>query len=85
MSNSLDVQDAHTKALLGKIAYYHFVKKKKTFRKSHFESQREIPLIELVPSPYFFIKSICLVDKNIFARFDEIPSMPHNNTKYSKK
>ena len=28
--------------------------------KSHLELQREITLIELAPSPYFFVSSICL-------------------------
>ena len=31
--------------------------------------------IELTPSPYVFIISICPVDMKVFARFDEIPSM----------
>ena len=39
------------------------------------ESQREITPIVLAPSPYFFIISICLEEKNVIARFDEIPSM----------
>ena len=30
---------------------------------------------ELTPSPYFFIISICPVYVNVFAGFDEIPSM----------
>ena len=29
----------------------------------------------MAPSPYFFIISICPVDMNVYARFDEIPSM----------
>ena len=47
----------------------------KPYIKSHLELQREITLKELAPSPYFFVKSICLVDMNMFARFDEIPVM----------
>ena len=43
--------------------------------KSHSELQREITLIELAPSPYFFVKLICLVYINMFARFDENPAM----------
>ena len=43
--------------------------------KSHLELQREISLIELASSPYFFVKSICLVYRNMFAKFDEIPAM----------
>ena len=35
------------------------------FIKSHFELQREITLIELAPIPYFFVKSIFLVNINI--------------------
>ena len=29
----------------------------------------------MAPSPYFFVKSICLVYMNMFSRFDEIPAM----------
>ena len=43
--------------------------------KSHFELQREITLIELAPSPYIFVESMCLVYINMFAKFDEIPAM----------
>ena len=39
------------------------------------KSQREITLIELAPSPYIFAVSICPVNKNVYARFDEILSM----------
>ena len=46
----------------------------KPYIKSHLELQREITLIELAPSPYFFVKSICLAYMNIFARFDENPA-----------
>ena len=43
----------------------------KPYIKSHLELQREITLIELAPSPYFFVESICLAYMNMFARFDE--------------
>ena len=46
----------------------------KPYTKSHLELQKEITLIQWAPSPYFF-QSICLVDMNMFARFDEIPAM----------
>ena len=32
--------------------------------------------IELAPSPYFSIINVYLVDINMFAKFDEIPSLP---------
>ena len=48
---------------------------KKHYIKSHLELQREITLIELAPSPYFFVSSICLAYMNMFARFDENPAM----------
>ena len=42
----------------------------------HYEElQREITLKAFAPSSYDFIISICLEDRNVFARFDEIPSM----------
>ena len=47
----------------------------KPYIKSHLELQREITLIELAPSPYFFVLSICLAYMNMFARFDENPAM----------
>ena len=47
----------------------------KHYIKSHLELQREITLIELTPSPYFFVSSICLAYMNMFARFDENPAM----------
>ena len=43
--------------------------------KSHLELQREINQIELAPSPYFFVLSICLAYMNMFVRFDENPAM----------
>ena len=47
----------------------------KPYIKSHLELQRKITLIELAPSPYFFVLSICLVYMNMFAMFDENPAM----------
>ena len=47
----------------------------KPYIKSHLELQREITLIELAPSPYFFVLSICLAYMDMFARFDENPAM----------
>ena len=47
----------------------------KPYIKSHLELQREITLIELAPSPYFFVLCICLAYINMFARFDENPAM----------
>ena len=47
----------------------------KPFIKSHLELQMEITVIELAPSPYFFIQSICLAYINMFARFNENPTM----------
>ena len=43
--------------------------------KRHYELQREVTLIELAPSPYSFNTNICQINMNVFARFDEIPSM----------
>ena len=31
---------------------------------------------ELVPSPYFSIINVHLVDINVFAKFDKLPSLP---------
>ena len=33
-------------------------------------------LTELVPSPYFSMTNVHLVDINVFEKFDEIPSLP---------
>ena len=43
--------------------------------KSHLELLREITLIELAPSPYFFILSIGLAYIYMFARFSNNPAM----------
>ena len=37
--------------------------------------QRAITITKLAPSPYFSIINIHLVDINVFAKFDEIPSL----------
>ena len=50
-------------------------KSKKPYIKSLLELQREITLIELAPSPYFFVLNICLAYMNMFARFDGNPAM----------
>ena len=44
-----------------------------------------ITLIELAPSPYFFVLSICLAYMNMFARFDEIPAMTLRVIKETKR
>ena len=45
----------------------------------------DITLIEMAPTPYIFIISICPVDINKYARFDEIPSMTLKDIKESKR
>ena len=40
------------------------------------ELQRAITLTELAPGPYFSIINVNLVDINVFAKSDEIPSSP---------
>ena len=50
----------------------------KPYIKSHLELQREITLIKLAPSPYFFVLSICLAYMNMFARFGG-PCMAYNS------
>ena len=57
----------------------------KPYTKSHLELQREITLIELAPSPYFFVVSICLAYMNMFARFDENPAMALQDIKETKR
>ena len=56
----------------------------KPYIKCHLELQREITLIELAPSPYFFVYSICLAYMNMFARFDENPAMTLQDIKETK-
>ena len=53
--------------------------------KIHLKLQREITLIELAPSPYFFVLSICLAYLNMFARFDENPAMTPQDIKETKR
>ena len=57
----------------------------KPYIKSHLELQREITLIELAPSPYFLVLSICLAYMNMFARFDENPAMTLQVIKKTKR
>ena len=57
----------------------------KPYTKSHLELQREITLIELAPSPYFFVLSICLAYMNMYARFDENPAMTLQDIKETKR
>ena len=57
----------------------------KPYIKSHLELQREITLIELAPSPYFFVYSICLAYMNMFERFDEDPAMTLQDIKKTKR
>ena len=57
----------------------------KPYIKSHLELQREITLIELAPSPYFFVQSICLAYMNMFARFDDNPAMTLQDIKKTKR
>ena len=40
------------------------------------ELQREITPLKLTPSPYFPIINVHLVNINVFAKFDKIPSLP---------
>ena len=47
----------------------------KDIQESTSELQREITPIVLAPSSKVFIITICLEDWNVFARFDEIPSI----------
>ena len=53
--------------------------------KNYLELQREITLIELAPSPYLFVSSICLAYMNMFARFDENPAMTLRVIKETKR
>ena len=59
--------------------------KHKPYIKHHLELQREIAPIELAPSPYILIKSICLVDMNMFAKFDQLPAMTFQDIKETKR
>ena len=57
----------------------------KPYIKSHLELKREITLIELAPSPYFFVLSFCLTYMNRCARFDENPAMTLQVIKKTKR
>ena len=57
----------------------------KPYIKSHLELQREITLIELAASSYFFDLSICLAYINMFARFDENPALSLQDIKETKR
>ena len=57
----------------------------KPYIKTHLELQREITLIELAPSPYFFVLSICLAYMNVFSRFDENPALTLQDIKETKR
>ena len=57
----------------------------KPYIKSHLELQREITLIKLAPSPYFFVLSICLAYMNMFASIDENPAMTLQDIKETKR
>ena len=58
--------------------FYHWLFK--TFKKKQYVLDKElrwaIPLTELAPSPYFSIIDVHLVDISVFAKSDEIPSLP---------
>ena len=56
----------------------------KPYLKSHLELQREITLVELAPSPHFFVLSICLAYMNMFARFDKNPAITLQDIKGTK-
>ena len=63
---------------------YNSISIKPWYIKSHLELQREITLIELAPSSYFFVQSICPAYMNMFARFDENPAMTLQDIKETK-
>ena len=46
--------------------------------------QRAITLTELVPSPYFSIINVHLVDINVLGKFFEIPSLPFQDIEKPK-
>ena len=58
---------------------------RKPYIKKHLVIQRAITLIELAPSPYFFVLSICLAYINMLARFDENPAMTLQDIKETKR
>ena len=54
-------------------------------KKIHEELQRATTLTELTPSPYFSIINTYPEDINVFARSDEIPSLPVQDIKEKPK
>ena len=51
----------------------------------HLELQRAITLTELAPSTFYSNTNVHLVDINVFAKFDEIPSLPVQDIKEKPK
>ena len=49
------------------------------------ELQRAVTLTELAPSPYISIINVHLVDINVFAKSDEIPSLPFQDIEKPKR
>ena len=45
---------------------------------------KDLPFGIGLTSPYFFVKSVCLVYTKMFAKFDEIPAMTLQDIKESK-
>ena len=53
--------------------------------KMHYELQRAITLIEMAPGPFYSNTNVHLVDISVFAKFDEIPSLPVQDIKEKLK
>ena len=53
--------------------------------KMHQELQRAITLTELAPSPLYSNTNVHLVDSNVFAKSDDIPSLPVQDIKEKPK
>ena len=53
--------------------------------KMHLELQMAITQTELSPSPFYSNTNVHLVDIYVFAKFDEIPSMPVQDIKEKPK
>ena len=53
--------------------------------KLHQELQRPITLIELALSPFYSNTNVHLVDINVFATSDEIPSLPVQDIEDNRK
>ena len=71
--------------LQGLMKFHQWLFKIYSLYKSHQELHRKITPTVLVPSPKCFISSICLVHMNVFAKFDEIPSMTLEVIKETKR